>query len=281
MRARNLKPGFFKNEQLAELPYECRLLFAGLWCVADREGRLEDRPRRIKMELFPGDSCDVDDMLNQLHRHGLIVRYEEGQARYIEVSNFLKHQHPHQKEPPSLIPKPGASTGFDTGGIQQESSSSPVQEPDSPESGTGIAPTLPGARTGVARLIPSSLNPESPFLTLSESQQSAPAALDSPKGAEKPAARAIRIPDDFELTPARRQVALDEQLAPERTFAGFCDYWRSVSGTNARKLDWDATWRNWCRRQADMLPGRNNRNAAPRRVFTPDEIEQGMHRASQ
>ena len=77
MRARNLKPGFFKNEQLAELPYECRLLFAGLWCVADREGRLEDRPRRIKMELFPGDSCDVDDMLNQLHRHGLIVRYEE------------------------------------------------------------------------------------------------------------------------------------------------------------------------------------------------------------
>jgi len=30
MRARNLKPGFFKNEELADLPFEARLLFAGL-----------------------------------------------------------------------------------------------------------------------------------------------------------------------------------------------------------------------------------------------------------
>jgi hypothetical protein len=29
MRARNLKPGFFKNEDLGQLPYADRLLFAG------------------------------------------------------------------------------------------------------------------------------------------------------------------------------------------------------------------------------------------------------------
>ena len=52
-RARNIKPGLFSNEVIAELPAFDRLLFIGLWCLADREGRLEDRPKRIKMELFP------------------------------------------------------------------------------------------------------------------------------------------------------------------------------------------------------------------------------------
>ena len=46
-RARNIKPGFFANENLAECDPLARLLFAGLWCLADREGRLEDRPKRI------------------------------------------------------------------------------------------------------------------------------------------------------------------------------------------------------------------------------------------
>ena len=59
-RARNIKPGFFRNADLAELPIEARLLFIGLWTIADREGRMEDRPKQIKMELFPADSLDCD-----------------------------------------------------------------------------------------------------------------------------------------------------------------------------------------------------------------------------
>jgi len=46
-RSRNIKPGFFRNEMLAECSPLARLLFAGLWCLADRFGRLEDRPKRI------------------------------------------------------------------------------------------------------------------------------------------------------------------------------------------------------------------------------------------
>ena len=59
-RARNIKPSFFTNEDLVELPFEDRLLFIGLWTLADREGRLEDRPKRIKMAVFPADNVDVD-----------------------------------------------------------------------------------------------------------------------------------------------------------------------------------------------------------------------------
>lgn len=64
------------------------------------------------------------------------------------------------------------------------------------------------------------------------------------------------LPDDFELTDARRQVAVKERVDPDRTFAAFCDYWRAASGARARKRDWDATWRNWCRRAGDDAKNR-------------------------
>ena len=59
-RSRNIKPGFFKNELLAELPFEYRILLQGLWCQADRDGLLEARPKRLKAEIFPYDDVDVD-----------------------------------------------------------------------------------------------------------------------------------------------------------------------------------------------------------------------------
>ena len=106
MRARNLKPGFFKNEDLAELPPLVRILFAGLWGMADREGRLEDRPRRIKAEVLPYDTCDIEAMLDQLSSDDdpFIVRYSVDGRSYIWIPTFLDHQAPHYKEKPSEIP---------------------------------------------------------------------------------------------------------------------------------------------------------------------------------
>jgi hypothetical protein len=105
-RMRTLKPGFFTNDQLAELPPLARILFAGLWCLSDREGRLEDRPRRIKAEILPFDSCNVDRLLDQLEERGFILRYEIENQRFIQVLNFLRHQNPHVREPASVIPAP-------------------------------------------------------------------------------------------------------------------------------------------------------------------------------
>lgn len=105
-RARNIKPGFFKNEQLAELPFEYRLLFAGLWILADREGRLEDRPKRIRMEVFPADDVNVDAGLTALATAGLITRYEMYGVHFISINEFLRHQKPHPREAPSTIPAP-------------------------------------------------------------------------------------------------------------------------------------------------------------------------------
>lgn len=124
-RARNIKPGFFKNELLVELPFEYRLLFIGIWTLCDREGRFEDRPTKVKMELFPADSVDVNAGLQALHDNGFIVRYEVGGKRYCQVLAWSKHQNPHLKEAKSTIPAPcehHASTVQE----QDENSSSPA-----------------------------------------------------------------------------------------------------------------------------------------------------------
>lgn len=103
-RARNIKHGFFTNDEIAALEPLARLLFIGLWTIADREGRLLDRPKKIKAELLPYDKCDADNLLDSLNNARFIRRYRPG---YIQIVNFTKHQSPHFKESPSLIPAPG------------------------------------------------------------------------------------------------------------------------------------------------------------------------------
>lgn len=125
-RARNIKPSFFTNDDLAEIPALGRLLFIALWTMADRAGRLEDRPKRIKAEALPYDDCDADDLLQSLAQRGFIVRYSVGSSRFIQVVNFCKHQNPHIKESASSIPppaEPGAST------VQEPDEALPEPEP--------------------------------------------------------------------------------------------------------------------------------------------------------
>lgn len=105
-RIRSIKPSFFLNEDLACLSFAHRLCFVGLWTAADREGRLEDRPRRLKAALFPYDDIDMDVLLTDLAEKGFIVRYDADGAPAISIPHFLKHQRPKNDEHVSLIPAP-------------------------------------------------------------------------------------------------------------------------------------------------------------------------------
>lgn len=112
-RTRNIKPGFFKDEELVDLGFAAMLLFAGLWTLADRDGRLEDRPRMIKAEVFPYSNINVEKLLCALHEHQFIIRYEVNGVKYIQVRTWKKHQNPNIKECASVIPAPvehGAGT---------------------------------------------------------------------------------------------------------------------------------------------------------------------------
>lgn len=110
-RARNIKPSLFKNEIFGIADPLYTILFSGLWVLADRDGRLEDRPLRIKAEVFPyREGIDMDSMLHWMAVEGFIHRYRVGAARYIEIINFTKHQNPHKNEAPSEIPAFSAIT---------------------------------------------------------------------------------------------------------------------------------------------------------------------------
>lgn len=175
-RARNIKPGFFTNELLVELSFEYRLLFIGLWTLADKDGRLEDRPKRIKMNVFPADNVDVDAGLSDLQRQGFLTRYVVDGVACIQIINWDKHQSPHHTEKASVLPP------FDNGGLtvkQQKQdggnppdslihrfTDSPIPESSVVESGDNSPSTTTAGRV-CARLRQAgvaSVNPSNPKL---------------------------------------------------------------------------------------------------------------------
>lgn len=106
-RARNLKPGLLKNEVLGVADPLYTILFEGLWILADRDGKLEDRPLKIRGEVFPyREGLDMNAMLDWLQTNEFIQRYEVKGKRYILVTEFKKHQNPHKNEALSEIPDP-------------------------------------------------------------------------------------------------------------------------------------------------------------------------------
>lgn len=100
MRARNIKPGFFKCTDLSEVDFASRLLFIGLWCFADREGRFEWNVKKIKAELFPYDNVNIEKLLCNLMSLHFITRNDT--TGYVE--KFAKHQNPHPHEAKSALP---------------------------------------------------------------------------------------------------------------------------------------------------------------------------------
>jgi hypothetical protein len=79
-----------------------------------------------------------------------------------------------------------------------------------------------------------------------------PAAPNPPKPPKPTEKKAEALPDDWQLPLSWGEWALSEyphwtrdviRLEAEK----FADHWRSKSGKESRRADWQATWRNWCR----------------------------------
>lgn len=111
-RIRYIKPDFWKDEDIAELPHFLRLFYIALWNFADKEGRLEDRPKWLKVEIFPYEKADILKMLEKLAKpkfnsgRPYIRRYKKGEKKYIQIIAWKNHQKPHHQEPDSKIPEP-------------------------------------------------------------------------------------------------------------------------------------------------------------------------------
>lgn len=105
-RIRSIKPEFFDHERLCSLSFAHRLCFIGLWTQADKAGRLEDRPQRLKARLFPYDDVNMDIILRDLAVAGFIVRYEVDGGHYLAIpeTSWQEHQRPRRDELESILP---------------------------------------------------------------------------------------------------------------------------------------------------------------------------------
>lgn len=198
--------------------------------MADREGRLEDRPLRIKAQAFPyRDGLDVGPALAWLHQHAFIKRYSVGGTAYIQVLKFGQHQSPHVKEASSTIPAP-----------------------DSPGASTSPVPEIPAP----AALTPSSLTPDSGLLTPDSSSLRSLAVRRAPKRA-----RSRTVPADFEVTEGMRTWATEAcpNVDIDAETALFRDHeFKDPHG------DWPAAWRKWMRRSPEF-----KRNGTAKPKYTP------------
>lgn len=107
MRIRNIRPGFWTNEDLADCSDRQNLLFIGLWMLADKNGCIEYRPRRIKAQLFGIRDYTSEELQKDCGRLSEVLlihfyRASEGEepteecgekeADFIYITNFTKHQ---------------------------------------------------------------------------------------------------------------------------------------------------------------------------------------------
>ncbi|UKA69558.1 hypothetical protein [Arthrobacter sp. FW306-06-A] len=91
-RIRNIKPDFWTDEKLVELETWERLLFIGLWNFADDEGYMPYSPKRIKMQIFPGDSLEVSRGIQSLISIGAVELFDSEFGQVLHVAKWSKHQ---------------------------------------------------------------------------------------------------------------------------------------------------------------------------------------------
>src|SRR5437899_2280217 len=215
LRSRNIKPGFFRNEVLANLPMAIRLLFVGLWCAADREGRLEYRAKRLRAEIFPySPEVDVEAGILDLARLGFLYIYtvEGHDCQIVQIINFKRHQTPHHTEKQSVLP---ACPDFTV--------SSPLTHGEYPPDS----------------LIPDSLIPDS----LSESSNAhAPSREKGPS----------KLPEGFAPNERHRALARELGVDLQQTFLKFRDHHES-KGTEFQ--NWDAAFLKWIRNEPNFNGG--------------------------
>jgi hypothetical protein len=216
-----------------------RLLFIGITNECDDRGAFEWKPVTLKMRVLPADNVDVPSLLAELCAVDMIRPYEMCGRRYGAVRNFRQFQRP--KKPNYVHPMPELMIEYS--GKKPESS-----EPDEDDGGPS-SPPVPH-QTGTDGENPSQMDKVvgvGGVLVEERKNPQQPSAASPPEASP----RGTRLPKGWAPSAVGFGLAVDLGLDPRRVLERFTDHWQSKAGSAARKIDWEATWRNWCREDAD------------------------------
>lgn len=115
------------------------------------------------------------------------------------------------------------------------------------------------------RETPNDVHPIPQYPSISQKEEKEEGALRA-----SPTPRGTRLPKDWEPTIADCDFARSLSLDPRQVAPAFRDYWHAATGSKATKADWPATWRNWCRRDAERRP-------ASRGAAQPQQQRRSVH----
>jgi hypothetical protein len=227
-RIRTIKPDFFRHEGLQDLEREnpesySMLVFAGLFTVADKNGRFEWKPRSLKLDILPFLNFDMAITLNLLEKEKFIVSYSVEEKKYGMIPTFSEHQRITGKEAitPGRHPGPEQRNTGETPGkhpVAQEKE----REKEREEEGEVASQPAPSSAKVRRRLT-----------------------------------QKTGAPDEFEISEDLKEWA--SKACPnsclEEETEKFLDHHRAV-GSSFK--DWDAAWRKWMRNAAEWGSARNN-----------------------
>lgn len=252
-RIRSIKPEFPQSESMGNVSRDARLLFVMLWPICDDHGRTRAASRMLASTLFPYDDdapSQIDSWLAELEREKCIRRYEVNGSAYLEICNWLTHQ---KIDKPSKPQFPEPSIPFES-----------LRE-DSSEEGKGKE----GKGRDIGAPAPSAPPPPGD----PPPGDDEPPADDKPGRGKPTPAQGSRI--DPEWTPTREQLGwartetqgLDIDVPKEAL--KFRDHWLAKAGKEARKVDWEATWRTWIRNAISWnRPGGAAQSRGPRQELS-------------
>lgn len=146
-RIRSVKPEFWTDEDVTDASRDARLLFIGLWNIADDAGRLWDKPRQIKAQVLPtDDDVDVAALIEELVGIGLLSRWVSADGRnFLQVRNFSQHQRPQHPTASKIDTRGAKCISSSTFTNPHEESGGLIQERRG-EEGSGEERTSSGSR---------------------------------------------------------------------------------------------------------------------------------------
>ena len=257
-RIRSVHPGLFTDEAFVSVSMPARMLAIGLWTECDDQGAFEWKPITLKMRILPADHVDVAALMEELAGANLIRAYESGGKRYGLVRNFCRFQRP--KKPNAVYPVPAELriyAGGQIGGVADDASGGVAGNPSPPvpnsaiDKGGAVGNQFP---TG-GEIVPQMEDGGWRMKEEKEGESVAPASPPpdsvAPGGEDRRRKVGQRIPAGWQPDQAGIAFARSEGLDPGRVLERFRDYWAGKAGQAACKTDWPATWRNWCREDAD------------------------------
>ncbi len=245
-RIRSIHPGLSTDEAYMAMSPLAKAAWPLLWTECDDHGVFEWKPLVLKARLLPADQVDFTELLGEWTRLASVHPFDHDGHRYGVVRNFCRFQRP--KKPAYRFTLPDSFRTF--AGLTTDSTEPvPHQFPTEGEKSPQMK-DVGGRRKEEEKSLEEAAPPEKPVVSK--------------------ASKGTRIPEDY-VPDYGEALTLGLSLTEAiREAANFKDYWKAKPGAGGVKLDWEATWRVWCRKASD---DRRTGSGAPTQPTTPSAAQ--------